>query len=161
MTDREFPMKTYTLPLMTIAVVATLCGLYTMSQFLRNSVGVIAPNLASEIQLSAAELGLLSSVYFLMFGLAQIPLGIALDRFGPKPCLLVSAVIAVAGCVVFAFAHSVTGLVLGRALLGLGTASFLMAPLALYARWFPPAQFSTITGLQLGVGTLGSLIATA
>jgi len=154
-------MKTYTLPLMTIAVVATLCGLYTMSQFLRNSVGVIAPNLASEIQLSAAELGLLSSVYFLMFGLAQIPLGIALDRFGPKPSLLVSAVIAVAGCVVFAFAHSVTGLVLGRALLGLGTASFLMAPLALYARWFPPAQFSTITGLQLGVGTLGSLIATA
>jgi MFS family permease len=154
-------MKTYTLPLMTIAVVATLCGLYTMSQFLRNSVGVIAPNLASEIQLSAAEIGLLSSVYFLMFGLAQIPLGIALDRFGPKPCLLVSAVIAVAGCVVFAFAHSVTGLVLGRALLGLGTASFLMAPLALYARWFPPAQFSTITGLQLGVGTLGSLIATA
>jgi MFS family permease len=154
-------MKTYTLPLMTIAVVATLCGLYTMSQFLRNSVGVIAPNLASEIQLSAAELGLLSSVYFLVFGLAQIPLGIALDRFGPKPCLLVSAVIAVAGCVVFALAHSVTGLVLGRALLGLGTASFLMAPLALYARWFPPAQFSTITGLQLGVGTLGSLIATA
>ncbi len=154
-------MKTFTLPLMTVAVVATLCGLYMMSQFLRNSVGVIAPDLASEIQLSAAEIGLLSSVYFLMFGLGQIPLGIALDRFGPKPCLLVSAVIAVAGCVVFALAHSVTGLVLGRALLGLGTASFLMAPLALYARWFPPAQFSTITGLQLGVGTLGSLVATA
>jgi MFS family permease len=159
--DREFPMKTFTLPLMTVAVVATLCGLYMMSQFLRNSVGVIAPDLAGEIQLSAADLGLLSSVYFLMFGIGQIPLGIALDRFGPKPCLLVSAVVAVIGCVVFAFAHSVTGLVLGRALLGLGTASFLMAPLALYARWFPPAQFSTITGLQLGVGTLGSLIATA
>ena len=154
-------MKTYTLPLMTIAVVATLCGLYTMSQFLRNSVGVIAPELAGEIQLSAAEIGFLSSVYFLMFGLAQIPLGIALDRFGPKPCLLASVVIAVAGCVVFAFAHGAIGLVLGRAMLGLGTASFLMAPLALYARWFPPAQFSTITGLQLGVGTLGSLIATA
>lgn len=154
-------MKTPTLPLMTVAIVATLCGLYMMSQFLRNSVGVIAPDLASEINLSAVEIGLLSSVYFLMFGLGQIPLGIALDRFGPKPCLLVSAAIAVAGCVVFALAHSVTGLVLGRALLGLGTASFLMAPLALYARWFPPVQFSTITGLQLGVGTLGSLIATA
>ena len=154
-------MKMPTLPLMTVAVVATLCGLYMMSQFLRNSVGVIAPDLASEIQLSAADLGLLSSVYFLMFGIGQIPLGIALDRFGPKPCLLVSAAIAVTGCVVFALAHSVTGLVLGRALLGLGTASFLMAPLALYARWFPPTQFSTITGLQLGVGTLGSLIATA
>jgi MFS family permease len=161
MTDREFPMKASTLSLITIAGVATLCALYTMSQFLRNSVGVIAPDLAEEIQLSAGELGLLSSVYFLIFGIAQIPLGIALDRFGPKPCLLVSVVVAVAGCAMFASAHSVNGLVAGRVLLGLGTASFLMAPLALYARWFAPAQFSTITGLQLGVGTLGSLLATA
>jgi MFS family permease len=161
MTDREFPMKASTLSLITIAGVATLCALYTMSQFLRNSVGVIAPDLAEEIQLSARELGLLSSVFFLIFGIAQIPLGIALDRFGPKPCLLVSVVVAVAGCAMFASAHSVNGLVAGRVLLGLGTASFLMAPLALYARWFAPAQFSTITGLQLGVGTLGSLLATA
>lgn len=161
MTDREFPMKPSTLSLLTVAGVATLCALYMMSQFLRNSVGVIAPDLAKEITLSAAEIGLLSSVYFLMFGLTQIPLGIALDRFGPKPCLLASVLVAVAGCALFASAQSVSGLVLGRALLGLGTSSFLMAPLALYARWFPPKQFSTITGMQLGVGTLGSLLATA
>ena len=161
MADREFPMKTSTWSLMTIAAVAILCALYMVSQFLRNSVGVIAPDLAEEIQLSAAELGLLSSVYFLVFGLAQLPLGIALDRFGPKPCLLASTVIAVGGCLVFALAQSVNGLVAGRILLGLGTASFLMAPLALYARWFAPAQFSTMTGIQLGVGTLGSLLATA
>jgi MFS family permease len=160
-TEREIPMKPSILSVIAIVVVATLCALYTMSQFLRNSVGVIAPDLAAEIQLSAAEIGLLSSVYFLMFGIAQIPLGIALDRFGPKSCLLVSAVIAVAGCAVFALAQSANGLVAGRILLGLGTASFLMAPLALYARWFAPAQFSTITGLQLGIGTLGSLLATA
>src|ERR1700675_3743846 len=96
MTNRQFPMKASTLSLITVAMVAILCALYMMSQFLRNSVGVIAPDLAKEIQLSAAELGLLSSVFFLMFGLAQIPLGIALDRFGPKPCLLVSVVVAVA-----------------------------------------------------------------
>jgi MFS family permease len=159
--EREIPMKPSIMSVIAIAVVATLCALYMMSQFLRNSVGVIAPDLAAEIQLSAAEIGLLSSVYFLMFGIAQIPLGIALDRFGPKSCLLASVVVAVAGCAVFALAQSVNGLVAGRILLGLGTASFLMAPLALYARWFAPAQFSTITGLQLGIGTLGSLLATA
>ena len=158
--ERETLIKPSILSAMAIAVVATLCALYMMSQFLRNSVGVIAPDLAAEIRLSAAEIGLLSSVYFLMFGIAQIPLGIALDRFGPKTCLLVSAVVAVAGCAVFALAHTASGLVAGRILLGLGTASFLMAPLALYARWFVPSQFSTITGLQLGIGTLGSLLAT-
>jgi MFS family permease len=159
--EREIPAKPSVLSAMAIVVFATLCALYMMSQFLRNSVGVIAPDLAAEIQLSAAEIGLLSSVYFLVFGLAQIPLGIALDRFGPKVCLVASSGIAVAGCIVFAFAHSTGGLVTGRILMGLGTASFLMAPLAIYARWFAPAQFSTLTGLQLGIGTLGSLLATA
>jgi len=144
-----------------IAVIATLCALYMVSQFLRNSVGVIAPNLADELHLTAAEIGFLSSAYFLIFGVSQVPLGIALDRFGPKSCLLVSAALVVAGCVAFALAQAVNGLVAARMLLGLGTASFLMAPLALYARWFAPARFSTLAGIQIGVGSLGSLFATA
>ena len=52
-----------------------------------------------------------------------------------------------------------TALVTGRALLGLGTACFLMAPLALYARWFAPERFSTIGGIHLGIGSLGALLA--
>jgi MFS family permease len=161
MSRQDIPAKTATMSLMTVAAVAVLCALYMMSQFLRNSVGVIAPDLARDIQLSPAQIGLLSSVYFLLFGIAQVPLGIALDRFGPKPCLLISAGIAVAGCVVFAVAQTVEGLVAGRLLMGLGSASFLMAPFALYARWFVPGQFSTVAGIQLGIGTLGALFATA
>ena len=109
----------------------------------------------------AAQIGLLSSIYFLCFAAAQLPLGVALDRFGPRLCMLVSLAVTVLGCIVFALAHSASGLVLGRALLGLGTASFLMAPMALYARWFPPERFSTLAGIQLGVGSLGALFATA
>lgn len=144
-----------------IAVVATLAVLYIVSQFLRNSVGVIAPNLAAEIGLAPFQIGLLSSIYFFCFAATQLPLGVALDRFGPKLCLLVSIGITVLGCVVFALAHAAGGLVTGRALLGFGTASFLMAPVALYARWFAPERFSTLAGIQLGVGSLGALSATA
>jgi MFS family permease len=144
-----------------LAIVATLGVLYIVSQFLRNSVGVIAPDLAGEVGLSPLELGLLSSMYFFVFAAVQLPLGVALDRFGPKLCLLVSAAITVVGCAVFALAPSAGGLVLGRALLGLGTACFLMAPLALYARWFAPERFSTLGGIHLGIGSLGALLATA
>jgi MFS family permease len=144
-----------------LAIVATLGVLYIVSQFLRNSVGVIAPNLAAEIGLSPLEIGLLSSMYFFVFAAVQLPLGVALDRFGPKLCILVSAAITVTGCAVFALATSVGGLVAGRALLGLGTACFLMAPLALYARWFAPERFSTLGGIHLGIGSLGALMATA
>jgi MFS family permease len=146
---------------MALAIVATLGVLYIVSQFLRNSVAVIAPNLASEVGLSPLEIGLLSSIYFFVFAAVQLPLGVALDRFGPKLCMLVSAGIAVAGSVVFALSPNAGGLVAGRALLGLGTACFLMAPLALYARWFAPERFSTLGGIHLGIGSLGALLATA
>ena len=92
-----------------IAVVATLGVLYIVSQFLRNSVGVIAPNLAAEIGLTPIEIGLLSSIYFFVFAATQLPLGVALDRFGPKLCMLVSIGFTVLGCVLFAVAHEAGG----------------------------------------------------
>jgi len=105
-----------------IAVVLTLGLLYIVSMFLRNSIGVIAPDLAAEIGLTPIEIGLLSSIYFFVFAAAQLPLGVALDRFGPKLCMLVSIGFTVLGCVLFAVAHEVGGLVAARALLGFGTA---------------------------------------
>jgi MFS family permease len=144
-----------------LAIVVILGLLYIVSQFLRNSVGVIAPNLAAEVGLSPMDIGLLSSIYFFCFAATQLPLGVALDRFGPKLCMLVSVAVTVAGSAAFALAQDVSGLVVSRALLGFGTACFLMAPVALYARWFPPERFSTFAGIHLGVGSLGALLATA
>src|ERR1044072_427995 len=84
-----------------ILLVGTLAAIYLVSQFLRNSVGVIAPDLAREIGLNAAEIGLLSSAIFFSFAAAQIPLGIALDRYGPKRCMLLCAVVAFLGSPAF------------------------------------------------------------
>jgi MFS family permease len=144
-----------------VALVATLISVYIVSQFLRNSIGVIAPNLALELGLSPAEIGLLSSVFFFVFAAVQIPVGVALDRFGPRLCLLVGAAVTVVGAAVFAAAENPGILILGRALLGLGTAGSLVASLAVYARRFPRDRFATLTGLQIGFGTLGALLATA
>ena len=74
-----------------LILVGTLGGAYGISQFLRNSIGVIAPDLAAELNLSASEIGLLASLFFFSFAAAQIPLGIALDRYGPRRCMLVCA----------------------------------------------------------------------
>ena len=144
-----------------VALVATLISIYIVSQFLRNSIGVIAPDLAAEVGLSAAEIGLLSSTFFFVFAAVQIPVGVALDRFGPRLCLVVGAAITVAGTMVFASATSPGTLGLGRALLGLGTAGSLVASLAVYAQRFPPERFAALTGLQVGIGTVGTLLATA
>src|SRR5262245_59976440 len=89
------PSRTAGLSAAAIALFCTLSTLYMVSQFLRTSVGVIAPDLAAELHLSAAQIGLLSSAFFFVFALAQLPLGVAFDRFGPKRCLLICSAIVV------------------------------------------------------------------
>jgi MFS family permease len=143
------------------ALVGTLAAVYMVTQTLRNSIGVIAPNLAAELNLSAAEIGLLSSTFFLAFASAQLPLGVALDRFGPKRTMLVCAGIVIIGVLLFAHATTPAGLIVARAMIGAGSCCYLMAPLAFYARRFSPERFSTLAGIQLGLGSIGTLLATA
>jgi predicted MFS family arabinose efflux permease len=144
-----------------VVLVAALAAIYLVSQFLRNSVGVIAPDLAAEIGLSAAEIGLLSSAFFFAFAAAQLPLGVAIDRYGPKRCMLVCAGVAFAGALLFATATTAAGLIAARVLMGLGSSCYLMAPLALYARRFPPERFTVLAGIQIAIGTVGTLFVTA
>lgn len=144
-----------------VVLVGALAGIYLVSQTLRNSIGVIAPNLAAEIGLSAGQLGLLSSVFFFAFAAAQVPLGVALDRFGAKLCMLVCTFIAVTGAGLFAIATTPSGLIFARVMIGLGCSCYLMAPLAFYARRFPPERFATLAGIQMGIGTIGTMVATA
>jgi MFS family permease len=142
-------------------VVAALVCIYMLSQFLRNSIAVIAPDLSRQFDLDAAGLGLLSSVFFLSFAAAQIPLGAAIDRYGPKAPMIATGLLAIGA--VFLFAQARTGAQLkgARLLLGVGCCSFFMAPLALYAGLYSREKFSTIASVHLGGGSIGMLMATA
>ena len=75
--------------------------------------------------------------------------------------MLVCAVVTVLCTLLFAGATGFVEMIVARVLMGLGTSCFLMAPLALYARTFPPDRFSVLAGLQLGIGAAGGLLATA
>src|SRR5215471_4211714 len=127
-------------------LVGTLGASYGVSQFLRNSVGVIAPNLAEELGISATQIGVLSSTFFFAFAAAQLPLGVAIDRYGPKRCMLACGLVVIVGITMFATASTLLGLVTARFLMGVGTSCYLMAPLALYARTFPPDRFTPLAG---------------
>lgn len=132
---------------------------YFFSYFYRSTNAVIADDLSSDLGLSASELGLMTSLFFLSFAAAQVPLGALLDRFGARfvtSGLMMSAVI---GSLLFAGAQSFTVLALGRALIGLGMAGVLMGSLKAFSGWFPPQVFATVAGLFLGLGSLGALAA--
>lgn len=134
-------------------------GAYFLSYFFRSTNAVIAEDLVRDVGLSAAELGLMTSLFFLAFAFAQLPLGSALDRFGSRwvtPLLMLSAV---AGSLLFAAADTFGGLALGRALIGMGMAGVLMGALKAFAGWFPAGIFATVSSIFVGLGSLGALAA--
>lgn len=133
---------------------------YFLSYLFRVVNAVIAPNLAADLQIGPADLGLLTSAYFVSFAAFQLPLGVLLDRFGPRRVEGSLLIFAVAGSLVFGTATSLFGLSVGRALIGLGVSAGYMAAIKAYTLWFPPQQWPRINGLHLAAGGFGALSAT-
>ncbi|MFZ1413145.1 MAG: MFS transporter [Defluviicoccus sp.] len=133
---------------------------YFLSYLYRVVNAVIAPDLIKVFQLDADQLGLLTGAYFLTFAAAQLPLGIALDRFGARRTEALLLVFAAAGAFVFAAAGSFTGLIVGRALIGFGVSACLMAAFKAFVVWFAKARLPLINGCQMAAGGLGAIAAT-
>lgn len=136
-------------------------GAYFLSYLFRTANAVIGPVLSDELSLGAADLGLLTSAYFLAFGAAQLPLGVLLDRFGPRRVEAALLLIAAAGAVIFAFGHGIGMLALGRGMIGLGVSACLMAAFKSFSQWFPLERQASLTGWIMTSGTLGALAASA
>ena len=134
---------------------------YYLSYLFRTINALIAGDLTAELNLSAADLGFLTSVYFLVFAAVQLPLGALLDRYGPRTIQSALLLLASAGALVFALADGLLGLVIGRALLGLGVALALMAGFKAIVLWFPPERLALANGWLVMLGALGALTATA
>ena len=132
---------------------------YFLSYLYRTANAVIGPVLARDLALADNALGLLTSTYFLAFGAAQLPLGMLLDRFGPRRVEAALLLIAAAGAAVFAMSGSLGGLAIGRALIGLGVSACLMASFKAFSQWFPPERQASLTGWIMASGGLGALAA--
>ena len=133
---------------------------YFLSYLMRVVNAVIAPNLVVELELTAADLGLLTSANFLAFSAAQLPLGVLLDRFGPRLIEALLLLFAASGAFLFANAQSMPELITGRALIGLGTSACLMGAFKAYLMWVPSKKIPLINGLQMTAGGLGAVAGT-
>jgi len=134
---------------------------YFLSFFFRNVNAVAGRDLARDFALSPAELGLLTSTYLLAFAAFQLPLGVLLDRFGPRRVVGALYALAAAGAALFALAQDFATLCAGRALIGLGVSGGLMGAIKAFTLWFPLSRLATLNGFYLAIGGLGGLAATA
>ena len=134
---------------------------YFLSFFFRNVNAIISRELAHDFALSPADLGFLTSMYLLAFAAFQLPLGVLLDRYGPRRTVAALLWVAAAGALVFALSRDLAMLSIGRALIGLGVSAGLMGAIKAFSLWFPLGRLATLNGLYLAVGGLGALAATA
>jgi MFS family permease len=132
---------------------------YFLSYLYRTINAVIAPDLVRDFGVTPGELGLLTSAYFVTFAAVQLPLGMVLDRFGPRRVNVALLALGAAGAAVFAWASAFGGLLVGRAIIGIGVAGALMASLKAFTVWFPPQRLATMNGLLMAIGGLGALAA--
>ena len=134
---------------------------YFLSYLFRVVNAVLAPDLAADLGVGPSELGLLTAAYFIAFAAFQLPLGVLLDRYGPRKIEAFLLIFAAIGAFIFSRAQSVSGLVVGRALIGFGVSACLMAAFKAYVIWFRRQQLPLINGFQMAAGGFGALTATA
>src|ERR1044072_3198686 len=133
---------------------------YFLSYIFRGVNAVIFPYLERDVGISAGDLGLLTSAFFLFFAGCQPVLGVMLDRYGPRRVQVVRLAVAAAGAGGFGLSLSLGELVAARALIGLGFAGGLMAAIKAITLWYPPERWGLITGFHMMAGGLGSMEAT-
>jgi predicted MFS family arabinose efflux permease len=146
------PLRTATLMFLSFAFA------YFFSALVRGVTATLAPQFSAELGLDAGDLGLLAGAYFFGFASMQLPLGGALDRFGPRRVLLSFIAVAVLGCAAFAMAGSFGGLT--RALIGVGVSACLMAPMTTFRRSFGPTAQMRANSWMLMTGSLGMVAST-
>lgn len=143
-----------------LAVFIAFAVVYFFSALLRAVTATLAPVFSAELGLAAGELGLLAGAYFLGFAVMQLPLGSALDRWGPRRVLLAFLSAAVVGCVAFAAAGTLSHLLMARLLIGVGVSACLMAPLTCFRHHFSAGAQLRANSWMLMTGSLGMLAST-
>jgi predicted MFS family arabinose efflux permease len=134
---------------------------YFLTYLLRAVNAVVAPDLVAEIGLSAAELGLLTAAYLGAFALFQLPLGVLLDRYGPRRVQAALFGVAASGCLLFAYGSDALTLTAARALIGLGFSGGLMSGFKAIVLWVPAPRRALANACVMSFGALGLLMATA
>jgi MFS family permease len=130
--------------------------LYCYAFFQRVAPGVMVSDLMRDFGVNAAILGNLSAFYFYAYACIQVPVGITVDRFGPRLTLAVSAALCGFGSLLLGTAETLVPAFAGRLLLGAGSGFFWVGALTLATIWFPPRRFALVTGLTMTLGMVGA-----
>lgn len=143
-----------------LTIFAVLLLAFTLCQFLRSSLAVVAPEMVRELGLTPRELGFITSIFFVAMAAMQIPAGMMFDRFGVRPITGTALVAAVLGGIIFSTGHELWQFMLGQFLFGIGMSPLFMGSIMVVARWWGAAKFATLSATMMAMSYVGNISAT-
>jgi sugar phosphate permease len=142
-------------------IFAVLALMYILVYFYRVSLAVVAGDVSRDLKLTPQQLGSLAGILFYVYAAAQLPLGPMIDRLGSRLVISGSGILTAIGGILFAQADNLATAMTARVLIGIGTASVLMATMTIFSHWFSRQEFGRVSGFMVAVGNLGNLAGTA
>lgn len=141
-----------------IIIFAIICLAYLFVTFHRVTPNIIAVDLSRDLGMGAVAIGWMSSIFFFIFGLMQLPSGLLADTLGPRKTTPGFFTVAGVACIIFGITSSTGLLLLSRALMGFGVSVIFVCGVKLLSQWFPPDRFASMNGLFLGMGGIGLIL---
>jgi len=128
---------------------------------LRVAPSVMIDEMMRDLAVGGAVIGNLSAVYFFGYAGMQVPVGMLIDRFGPRRLMTMAALGCAAGCIIFALSPGISGVAIGRFVIGAAAAFSLVGAMAVAGLWFPAQRFALLSGLAMMMGMLGGVVGQA
>lgn len=142
-----------------VAIMAVATTAYAISVFTRSSLAAAAIPAAEQFGSSASALGALVVFQVMVYAAMQIPVGVFLDRFGPRVLLISGAALMMCGQFVVAQAETISVAYFGRMLVGLGDAATFVCMMRLIQDWNPSNRAGKLQLLMTNVGQVGQIVA--
>ncbi len=139
----------------------TAATFFLYAWVLRVAPSVMVVELMRDFSVGAAVLGNLSAAYFYGYAGMQIPVGLLLDRFGPRRLMATAALVCAGGCVLFATGGSLAAVMTGRFMIGASAAFSLVGAMAVAGQWFPANRFAILSGGAMAMGMAGGVFGQA
>jgi predicted MFS family arabinose efflux permease len=145
-----------------VRVLVIAGALLVVAQLHRAGGGVISSELNRAFGLGGAEIGVVIGTMVLASAIAQVPMGLAFDRYGTRRTTAAFTLVALAGTLLFALARDATALAAGRFLIGFGFGGPITVIMLLAMRWAPRERFATVAASVIATASLlGGLLGTA
>jgi MFS family permease len=160
MKEKQTKKQTVSFPL-AIASYLIASAFLVFEMGIQTSFNVMNHQLMQAVNISTATLSLISAAYFITYTFMQIPAGLLFDRFNTKTMVTSAILICTAGIFLFASVHLIPSMILGRLLMGLGSACAFIGVLVVASKWFSARYFSFLVGLAQLLAAIGAAMGEA